>query len=92
MDGAAQTQYYSFLERTHRQAIQCRALINQYNYQIIKHFILNGGNPAEDPDISSDFWKLIDEFGEKLFADELAKNNLVFENDTVKPLHSSYNL
>ena len=55
-----------------------------YYYTMIKDAMLKGCIPTEDPDLSSKFWYLIDEYGIQLFEDELSSCHLIFEDDTLK--------
>lgn len=87
MTSAQQTQYYSFLERQRRLALYHQSLTSN-NILVIKDAIINGINPAEDPDLSAEFWRLIDEFGTSLFASELLGLNLTFEDGTLVPIQN----
>ncbi len=85
MDGTQLTQYYSYLERRRRQAIQYNCL-SYYNYYVIKEKILGGIDPRYDPDLSTEYYVLIDEFGKNLFVPELSSMGfLTFEDDTLPP-------
>ena len=80
---AQQLQYYSYLERERKRAMYNYSLAGYY-YTMIKNAMIKGCIPTEDPDLSSKFWYLIDEYGIKLFEDELSACHLIFEDDTLK--------
>ena len=82
---AQQLQYYSFLERERKRAMY-RESLTYYYIHTIKNQLINGMIPTENPDLSAQFWYLIDEYGVSLFADELSAFNLVYEDDTLKKI------
>ena len=88
MMSAQQLQYYSYLERERKRALYRESLTNYYIHTI-KNALINGCIPTEDPDLSAQFWYLIDEYGIKLFADELSSFNLIYEDDTLKKIEKN---
>lgn len=86
MTSAQQQQYYSFLERRRREQINNSCLAN-YNVFVIKDTITRCHiNPADVPELSAEFWRLVGEYGEGLFVNELSTLNLTFEEGTLKPI------
>lgn len=69
MTSAQQTQYYSFLEQQRKRAIYNQSL-TYYYIAAIKQHIAAGGDPALDPDLSAQYFLLLDEFGENFFSFE----------------------
>lgn len=84
MTSAQQTQYYSFLERQRKQAMYNTSL-TYHHILNIRRFIALGGNPAEDPNLSAQYYLLIGEYGEGIFAFEDENGeymHIQLENDT----------
>ena len=77
-------QYYSFWENDTRKKAMYNYCLTNYYIHTIKNAINNGVIPTEDPNLSSQFYILIDEYGIELFVDELSGANLLYENNTLK--------
>ena len=84
MMSAQQLQYYSFLEQQRRKAIQHQSLAAQ-RISIIRRYIAGGGDPRKNPELSADYYALIDEYGESIFTIETEDGMVMYlspENDS----------
>lgn len=84
MTNPYQTQYYSWLENRRRQAIYNFAL-SYHNIHFIRDKILDGVDPRYDPDLSAEYYVLIDEYGANLFESEMNSMGFMIqaEDDTI---------
>lgn len=77
MMSAQQLQYYSFLERQRKQSMYNQSLTYHY-ISMIRRLIAAGGKPWEDPELSAQYYMLIDEYGLQLFQ---------FEDESGEPMY-----
>lgn len=83
-----QYQYYSFLEKKRRQAINNACLV-QFAYGQIKDAVDHGIIPWEDPEYNK-YWVLLSEDDQQKFISEIegwpSSQKLTFEDDTEEPV------
>ena len=57
-----------------------------HNIEVIRHFVANGRDIRDDPDILKEFYILVNEFGTEIFEHELEALHLTFEDGMLKEI------
>lgn len=71
--------------RERRRMLNESALV-LHNIEVIRNFVVNGGDLRDDPDILKEFYILVDEFGVEIFQHELEMLHLTYEDGTLKEI------
>jgi len=81
-NSSASLAQYTFFERMRKRSLYKEAL-KAHNLNVIRNFIAAGGDPRQHPELSAEYYFLINEYGDSIFESEIAGLGLVTEDDTV---------
>lgn len=73
---------YTFFERMRKRSLY-KEVLKAHNLSAIRSFIAAGGDPRKHPDLSAEYYYLINEYGNKIFGSEIVGFGLVTEDDTL---------